>query len=143
DPAAPGLHARLDRLLRGRHAALGPEVEPHAAAHSLARAELALQVTATDEPRGLCIAEQHLERLLLSGDPSLSDELASSVLAPLRELSASTQAKLTHTLRTWLDQQGRIEATAAALGVHPQTVRYRIGQLRELFGSMLDTPDGR
>jgi DNA-binding PucR family transcriptional regulator len=27
--------------------------------------------------------------------------------------------------------------------VHPQTVRYRVAQLRELFGDALDTPDGR
>jgi hypothetical protein len=27
--------------------------------------------------------------------------------------------------------------------VHPQTVRYRMSRLRELFGSALDDPDGR
>ena len=30
---------------------------------------------------------------------------------------------------------------AAALFVHPQTVRYRMGQLRELYGDRLDDPD--
>ncbi len=143
DPRAPGLQDRLERLLRGRRAALGPETPPRGAARSFARAQLALAVTAADAPRGLIVADQHLEQLLLRSDPALGDELASSVLAPLRELSASAQAKLTSTLRTWLDQQGRIEATAAALGVHPQTVRYRVAQLRELFGATLDSPDGR
>jgi DNA-binding PucR family transcriptional regulator len=29
------------------------------------------------------------------------------------------------------------------LHVHPQTVRYRLGQLRELFGDALDEPEQR
>ena len=32
---------------------------------------------------------------------------------------------------------------AAALHVHPQTVRYRLGRLRECFGSALDDPEDR
>ena len=32
---------------------------------------------------------------------------------------------------------------ARALHVHPQTVRYRLTQLREAFGPALDDPDGR
>lgn len=32
---------------------------------------------------------------------------------------------------------------AARLGVHPQTVRYRLRQLRELWGDDLDDPDRR
>ena len=143
DPGAPGLHDRLERLLRGRPAALGPEVARRAAARSLARAQLALTVTADAHPRGLVVAERHLEQLLLRGDPALGAELAEVVLAPLRELPRAAQAKLTATLRTWLDHQGRVEATAAALKVHPQTVRYRIAQLRDLFGAMLDDADGR
>jgi len=32
---------------------------------------------------------------------------------------------------------------AASLHVHPQTVRYRLGRLRECFGSALDDPEAR
>ena len=32
------------------------------------------------------------------------------------------------------------DGVAAALHVHPQTVRYRMGQLRELYGERLDDP---
>jgi DNA-binding PucR family transcriptional regulator len=32
---------------------------------------------------------------------------------------------------------------AAALHLHPQTVRYRIVRLRELLGNQLDDPDAR
>jgi DNA-binding PucR family transcriptional regulator len=36
--------------------------------------------------------------------------------------------------------QGRRNAVAADLVVHPQTVRYRLNQLRERYGSRLDDP---
>jgi len=32
---------------------------------------------------------------------------------------------------------------AERLGVHPQTARYRLGRLRELFGAELDDPEAR
>jgi DNA-binding PucR family transcriptional regulator len=44
------------------------------------------------------------------------------------------------TLRAWLLHHGRRDDVAAALFVHPQTVRYRMGQLRELFGEALSDP---
>ena len=62
------------------------------------------------------------------------------MLAPLGDLSASAREKLTETLRSWLLHQGRREQVAAELFVHPQTVRYRMGQLRELYGDRLDDP---
>ena len=47
------------------------------------------------------------------------------------------------TLRAWLDRPGQVQAVAAALDVHPQTVRYRLKQLRELFGARLEDPEAR
>ena len=47
------------------------------------------------------------------------------------------------TLRAWVDQPGQVQRIAAALHVHPQTVRYRLGQLRELLGDALDDADAR
>ena len=54
-------------------------------------------------------------------------------------LADGPRARLTETLRAWLDRPGQVQAVAAELGVHPQTVRYRLRQLRELFG---DAPGG-
>jgi DNA-binding PucR family transcriptional regulator len=62
------------------------------------------------------------------------------VLAPLASLRPATRQKLAETLRAWLLYQGRRDDIAAALFVHPQTVRYRMGQLRELYGERLDDP---
>ncbi|MCW3027071.1 MAG: hypothetical protein JWN81_282 [Solirubrobacterales bacterium] len=47
------------------------------------------------------------------------------------------------TLRAWLRNPGQRKTIAHELRVHPQTVRYRMTRLRELFGPVLDDPDGR
>jgi DNA-binding PucR family transcriptional regulator len=44
------------------------------------------------------------------------------------------------TLTAWLDAHGDVALTAEALHVHPQTVRYRLGGLREAFGGALEDP---
>jgi len=62
------------------------------------------------------------------------------VLAPLDGLGPAARDKLVETLRSWLLHHGRREKVAAELYVHPQTVRYRMGQLRELFGARLEDP---
>jgi hypothetical protein len=38
---------------------------------------------------------------------------------------------------------GNRRAVSEELGVHPQTVRYRLGRVRELFGPVLDDPAAR
>ena len=67
-------------------------------------------------------------------------ELREQVLAPLADLRPAQAEKLTETLRSWLLHQGRREEIAAELFVHPQTVRYRLGQLREAYGDRLEDP---
>ena len=74
---------------------------------------------------------------------ALAADLAASRLAPLAQLADGPRARLTETLRAWLDRPGQVQAVAAELGVHPQTVRYRLRQLRELFGTRLEDPEAR
>jgi DNA-binding PucR family transcriptional regulator len=47
---------------------------------------------------------------------------------------------LIETLRAWLLNVGRRDAVAAQLFIHPQTVRYRMGQVREAYGERLNDP---
>ncbi len=68
---------------------------------------------------------------------------ADALLALLDELRPGARERLTESLRAWLDCQGRVDETARALDVHPQTVRYRLNQLREALGGALDDPDAR
>jgi DNA-binding PucR family transcriptional regulator len=81
-----------------------------------------------------------LAELVLSADPEALADLRARALKPLDDLSPAAREKLAETLRLWLLFGGRREAVAAGLFVHPQTVRYRMGQLRELFGDRLDDP---
>ena len=85
--------------------------------------------------------EQHLPRLVLSADPDAVADLRVRMLAPLADLRPAAAAKLRETLRAWLLHQGRRDEVAAALFVHPQTIRYRMTQLRDLYGDRLEDPD--
>lgn len=49
---------------------------------------------------------------------------------------------LTETPWAWLLHRGRRDDIATVLFIHPQTVRYRMGQLRELYGDRLNDPEG-
>ncbi|MGK2876237.1 MAG: PucR family transcriptional regulator [Nocardioides sp.] len=89
---------------------------------------------------GLRDTDEHLVEMVLGADTDALADLRSSVLAPLANLRPATADKLAETLRSWLLHQGRREEVAAELFVHPQTVRYRMQQLRELFGDGLDDP---
>jgi hypothetical protein len=51
--------------------------------------------------------------------------------------------RLVETLAAWLEHQGEIRPAAAQLHVHPQTVRYRVAQLRELLGDRMADAGGR
>jgi hypothetical protein len=143
DPDGPGRRAAIERAIRdaGATAGLGTTVAWGNAGVSLARATAALALA--NESPALIVASEHAGRLLLRSDQSLAEELATDQLAPLAELSPRQRERMLDTLRAWLAEQGRLSPVAARLGVHPQTVRYRLARLRELFGEALDDPDER
>jgi hypothetical protein len=84
--------------------------------------------------------EAVLPELVLTADGEALADLRRRVLAPLDSLRPAAREKLAETLRGGLLHPGRREAVAAELFVHPQTVRYRLGQLRELYGEALEDP---
>jgi hypothetical protein len=143
DPDAPGRRRQLEAV--AAPAALGPSVPWPQAGHSLRRAQAALRLAAAGRvpADGLTVAEDHLTDLMIGADPLLAAELAAHHLAPLDALAPVPRERLLATLRAWLDRPGQVQAVAAALDVHPQTVRYRVRQLRELFGDALDDPERR
>ncbi len=169
DPDGPGRRRALENALAGERAALGPAVPWTEAAASVRRAAAAFRLAeqgrldGTPPPGGvvarstgesspsstvqsssrLVVADEHLPALLLAAEPALAADLARTRLAPLDGLGAAARERLVATLRAWLDRPGQVQAVAAALEVHPQTVRYRLKQLRELFGARLEDPDTR
>ena len=92
---------------------------------------------------GLVLAEERLADAIVHADQTLLRELAERRLAPLAGRTDRSRARLTETLAAWLDHQGNVPATARELHVHAQTVRYRLDQLRELFGDDLEDPGAR
>jgi DNA-binding PucR family transcriptional regulator len=92
---------------------------------------------------GMILTDEHLGDLLLHRDETLAATLRERALAPLAGETARSRDRLMQTLLAWLDHQGAVPAVAGALHVHPQTVRYRLGRLRELFGERLEDPRGR
>lgn len=141
---SPSARAALVRALRGTTAVVGPTVPWLEAARSHARAARAVALHAegvlTGDDGAVVDTDAHLGALLLSADPDTRADLRARVLAPLADQRPSTAEKLADTLRAWVLHQGRRDAVAEELFVHPQTVRYRVGQLRELYGDRLEDP---
>jgi hypothetical protein len=129
--------ARLIRALRGRDAVVGPARPWTSVAASYERA---VRTRALGLRAGVVDSDEHLAALVLDADRAAHDDLRARVLAPLADLRPATAARLEETLRSWLLHQGRRDDVAAELFVHAQTVRYRMGQIRELYGDALDDP---
>ena len=130
----------LLRSLDGRDAVIGP-ARPWPEAHrSYARVCRALELGLTADGSEPLDTDRRLPDLVLRADGEALADLRARALAPLEELSPGARDKLVDTLRAWLLHHGRREQVAAELFVHPQTVRYRMGQLRELYGARLEDP---
>jgi hypothetical protein len=143
DPDGPGRRAQLERAVEGTRAVLGPTVVPAQAPRSARRARIGMRVSGLGG-RGLVIADEHLLELMLEADEELSRDLAQKRLAPLDDLAPNARERLLETLEAWLDAHGEARPAAERLHVHVQTVRYRLGQLRELLGEeALDDPEAR
>lgn len=145
DPGAAGRSDLLDRALAGWTGAIGPPVPPDRAAKSLRWAQAAVRLI---ERRLLPGGEvlrctEHTEALVLLEPEELLDDLALRCLAPLAHCGPTHGRRLAETLLAWLQTRGGAPEVAARLGVHPQTVRYRLRQIRELWGDDVDDPDRR
>jgi hypothetical protein len=126
--------------------AIGPAVPATDAARSAARAGALLDHVAAGRLAAggeLVRSDDHELALLLGAAPDLAREVARRRLAPLDALPAAQRERMTETLAAWLADPARPQAMAERLGLHVQTVRYRLKGLRELLGDALDDPDER
>ncbi|MFJ6198125.1 PucR family transcriptional regulator [Micromonospora sp. NPDC092111] len=136
-----GRRRQLATALHGHRAVLGPARPWTGVARSYQRVLKALAVGLDRPADGAALdTERHLARLVLHTDPEALADLRAQVLEPLSALSPATAQRLAETMRSWLLHQGRRDDVAADLYVHPQTVRYRMGRLRELYGDRLSEP---
>ena len=94
-------------------------------------------------PAGPVRCDQHLSTLLILADEDLAAVLHGRRLAPLARLRPAQRDRIAETLLAWLQLGENAAEVAQRLHVHPQTVRYRMRQIRELFGDQLCDPDRR
>lgn len=139
----------LERALLGRQAVIGPARPWQQAGESLHLAVsagvhgLRPPTDAPEASQAPVWVEEHLAELVVQAEPLAIADLAVRRLAPLEELRPAVRERLAETLLAWLRHQGQRTPIAEDLFVHPQTVGYRVAQLKELFGEALDDPDAR
>jgi sugar diacid utilization regulator len=111
---------------------IGPRVPDLLTAQLSARAAVAGFNSAAgwpDAPRPVT-SDDLLPERALAGDQHARRQLVAEVYDPLRRAGTSTL----ETVTVFLDQGGSIEATARALFVHANTVRYRLRRAADLTG---------
>lgn len=150
DPDGPGRIEELTATLAGWTGAIGPSVPVEQAGTSLLWARRALDLApAAPAGRGtrrggvLIRAEEHLPSLLLREGGTLAALVAARRLAPLDEAGTRQGVRLAVTLLECMKHGFNATGAAEVLCVHPQTVRYRLGQLHEMFDFDIEDPEIR
>ncbi|SPT54138.1 Sugar diacid regulator [Actinomyces bovis] len=127
DQAAMTLSAGL-----GDYAVVGPVVPGVAEAGMSLRSAMAGLRALPGWPEAQCPlrADDLLPERVLAGDPLAPQQLLALVHRPLREMGDPFE----ETVAAYLSNGRSLEATARALFVHANTVRYRLGRVTEQVG---------
>jgi len=151
DPDGPGRADELAATLAGWTGAMGPSVPCDQAGMSLRWARSTLELITSGVVSGrstsrsgfLVRAEEHLPALLLQEGGALASLVAARRLSPLAKAGEKQGMRLAVTLLECLKNGFNATGAATALCVHPQTVRYRLGQLQEIFDFDFEDPEVR
>jgi hypothetical protein len=120
-------------------AGIGPPVRLEALPAAFAMASRALQTAVAFGQQGaFSLADLSIRPAILA-DEALGDAFAARYLEPLAGLGR-LGTELETTLRTWFDQEMRIDDTAKALHVHPNTLRHRLRRFESATGATLRDP---
>jgi len=133
--------AALAEAFAGRGAVIGPLLAWSRTPEAVRLTERTTELVGRDA--GTVFVDDHLAALALRGEPGALAVLSARRLAPLVTLRRGQRDSLLATLHSWLRHWGSRAEVAAELYVHPQTVSYRLGRLRELLGDDLDDPNAR
>lgn len=146
DPDGQGRVHLIKGGLRDWRAAVGPTVTWSRASRSQRWAIQGLSLARRGVlpwDSGVIWCARYMPQLLIFSDEELLDRFGAATLKPLRGLDEVQQDRLAETLLAWLEHWGNAVTTARSLHVHPQTVRYRLRQLEELFSDDLRDPNKR
>jgi PucR C-terminal helix-turn-helix domain len=144
-PETEGARRALGQSLGRHRAAVGPPVPARGALMSMqwARQALTLARRGILHSGPIVWCRDHLGTLVLFRDERLLAELARQRLAPLAPIRPAQREQLAETLSAWLRLDRSAPEVAARLHVHPQTVRYRLRRLHQLFGDQLADTESR
>ncbi|WP_019632991.1 helix-turn-helix domain-containing protein [Actinomadura atramentaria] len=142
DPEGPGRERLLESLVKDWIVVLGPAVAPLRTAESLrwARRALTLARRGRIGSEGIVRCMDHVPTLVIFTAEDLIEHAAGARLAPLAGLSRVQHDRLSETLLSLLESNFNATEAGNRLHVHPQTVRYRLRHLEELFGEDLQDP---
>jgi DNA-binding PucR family transcriptional regulator len=126
----PPSHRLADTLV-----AASPPVPPAQLPTAYLWCREALAVYRASGARGLRPVSAAAVNIALAGHEPLGRMLADELLAPL-DPRDEFHRLLADTARVYLAHGSKADVTAAALHVHPNTVKYRIRRLAELTGGM-------
>ena len=111
---------------------------------SYQRAKAAAHMALTHKKQVVKFDDCGLFRLLyMIEDKGILREMETECLAALEEHDRRYNADYVDTLQSYLKHDGSIQAVAAELYTHRNTVLYRIGNIRKILGNELKTPEER
>jgi len=127
-PVAPGLDAVI---------ALGPPVHLESMASSYAAASRVLDVSRRFGMAGVFSLVDLATRAVVVDESDLGDLLVERYLEPLSGV-ADFRPVIEETLRVYLARGLSLKSAARQLGVHPNSLRYRLKRFEELTGTRLN-----
>ena len=111
---------------------------------SYQRAKAAAHMALTHKKQVVKFDDCGLFRLLyMIEDKGILREMETECLAALEKHDRRYNADYVDTLQSYLKHDGSIQAVAAELYTHRNTVLYRIGNIRKILGNELKTPEER
>jgi putative transposase len=117
----------------------GPPADLTAIEPSFATASRVLEVAERFGRAGVFRLEDLSLRVAVAAEDELGELLVGRYLRPLEKLGAKSGAVL-ETVAAFIEHGLSVKATAEALDVHQNTVRYRLGRFEELTGAVLERP---
>jgi len=134
-----GIALRPPVPIAGVVAGIGPPARLASLPGAFALSSRALQTALAFGQEGVFSLSDLSIRPAVLVDEALGEAFAARYLDPLADLGR-LGAELETTLRVWFDQGMRIDETARALHVHPNTLRHRLHRFEESTGASLRQP---
>ncbi|WP_459986702.1 PucR family transcriptional regulator [Nocardioides sp. AN3] len=131
DQDVAGVSTRRPTPLDGAVIAVTGPVDVSSIPAAFAEATRVLRVALRYRRSGVVDSSSLSVRIAVEQQPELGEILHGRYVKALRS-QGSAGADILATVRTWMQQRRSIQATAHAMSIHENTVRYRLGRFSEL-----------